>query len=465
MRLCGFSAPSNSKIDEFNDAAGHPADGITEADGGRGIRNEACHEEEIGLTDGHEAQDHDDHGTGGIAPSPQCAGQYMVYGIEEQEEDILPEEENAEGNDGGVCGKESHGTGGEEPQDQCQGSIHDDAEDQGSDGAFIGTLQLTGTDVLGHEGGGSHGHALDEEHDELVQLVVARPAGHAGRAEAVDVSLDEDIGKGRDDGLDTGGQAYLQDHAEHLGIDAAVMKGQPVNVMCAKKQQKDQCGGDELSNDGGQSDAKDAQMEDENEDEVQDNVDDAGQYEEVQGTSGVAHGTKNTGADVVDQESGDSGKVGAEVNAGVIHDIIRCGHEAQHHGNAEYAQNGEEHAADERCCHSGFHRSMQTFHVFAAKITADDHTGTDGEAIKEKDRHVYDHGGGTHGRQGLCADIVSHHNGIHGVVQHLENVTEHQGQRKQHDFLGDVSGGHIPGGALLFYRLALLHSRPPVYCV
>ena len=44
-----------------------------------------------------------------------------------------------------------------------------------------------------------------------------------------------------------------------------------------------------------------------------------------------------------------------------------------------------------------------------------------------------------------CPHEIPHHNGIHRIVQHLENIANHQWQGKFQDQPGNVAGSHVFG--------------------
>lgn len=94
-----------------------------------------------------------------------------------------------------VACKKAQGRIGKEHEKSCYDANDAKTQDNGRNGAFIGSLVFLGTDVLSHKGGGGHGHGLDGEHDELVNLVVAAPSGHGGGTKKVDIGLDKNVGK------------------------------------------------------------------------------------------------------------------------------------------------------------------------------------------------------------------------------------------------------------------------------
>ena len=382
----------------------------------------------------------------------------MVHAVKQEEEHVLAEEKRPVVDDIRVRGEESDGWWSEDPQDHSEADVQHEGHHHRRHGAFIGPLHLLGADVLRDEGRRSHGHTLDEEHDEGVELVVARPAGHAGRTEVVNVGLDENVRERGDDRLDTRRETDRQDLPEHLQFDAAVVKGQTIDVLRTKQQEQCEPCRDELRDDRRERHAEDAEVELQHEQEVEDNVYDGGQYQEVQWAARVTDRTQDAGADVVDEEAGDTREVGAEVGAGVGHDVVRSRHEIEHERYAEDADDGEEHTAYEGGGHGGLDGIVQPFHVFRTEIAADDDTGTDREAVEEEHRHVDDHRGRADRREGLGADVVADDDRVDGVVQHLEDVAEHQWQREKHDLLRDVARRHVTGGGFLFDSGTLLHK-------
>ena len=74
---------------------------------------------------------------------------------------------------------------------------------------------------------------------------------------------------------------------------------------------------------------------------------------------------------------------------------------------------------------------------------ADHHAGTGGQAHKEADKHIDDGAYGSHGGEGLVADEVTHHPGIHHIVHLLEHVAGQQRQCKGDDMPGNAALGHI----------------------
>ena len=82
---------------------------------------------------------------------------------------------------------------------------------------------------------------------------------------------------------------------------------------------------------------------------------------------------------------------------------------------------------------------MEFFIAFSAEEVADDDAGTNREAVEEEDEQVDDHGCGADSRKCLCADEIADNNGVNGVIQHLEYISEHKRQGEQENLFCNVA--------------------------
>ena len=123
-------------------------------------------------------------------------------------------------------------------------------------------------------------------------------------------------------------------------------------------------------------------------------------------------------------KSGNAGEVDPEIKRRVIENIVRRGHEVKHRLHVGYADNGKEHAENEGQRHGSLDRGMELLLFLCAETLPDHHAGTHGKPVEKEHQHIDDHGGGAHRGQCFRADKISHHDGVHRVVQHLEDVAE-----------------------------------------
>ena len=106
------------------------------------------------------------------------------------------------------------------------------------------------------------------------------------------------------------------------------------------------------------------------------------------------------------------------------------------HGlHIRHADDGEQHTETEGQRHGGLDRRVKLIFLLRAEPLPDHNAGTHGETVEEKHQHIDDHGGGAYRRQCLRTDKIAHHNGVHRVVHHLEDVAEQEWKRKQQKLL------------------------------
>ena len=308
-----------------------------------------------------------------------------------------------------------------------------------------------GSHILCHEGSSSHSHGKDRQHDELVQFVVTAPAGHDDGSKEIDIGLDKNIGKRGDDALDGRGQAHPENLAQEPPVQAQICKGKTVDIPGPQEDGHGGPGRDELGQDGGIGHTGNAPMESQDKEQVQEDVQDAGEDQEVQGPFRISHRPEDAAAHVVEEKAGDAGKVDSEVQRRLVEYIGRGLHETEHEIGAGQEKYGKQQTKGKGGPHGGLYGAVEQFVVFGSEIFADDHRSSDGEPIEEKYGHVGDHGGGTDGGQGLGPYEIPYDDGIHRIVQHLENIADHEGQGKFQDQAGNAARRHI-------FRLGMYHG-------
>lgn len=133
-------------------------------------------------------------GTWLLPAPPQRAGVDLIDAEEEIERRQQPQQQRAVGHHLGLAVEE----GGEIGRQQQDGH-----QQHGGDGhgqvqrlphASLGPLHITHAQILAHKGGGRQRQGLHRQDHQLVDLGVGCPAGHAVRAEVVDVALHEHVG-------------------------------------------------------------------------------------------------------------------------------------------------------------------------------------------------------------------------------------------------------------------------------
>ena len=195
--------PAVIEIQCFHNAGSRPADRVAKADHPWYIDHIMCYEIKVGLADGHKTDKHNNHWCPGISMSAQCSGQYVVYRIEQEEKGIDMKEYSPGTDNFRIGSKQPYRKIGKNEEEDCNHEIDQYRHAYGNFCSERRPFLISRADILAYERGGCHGKASDRKHDELVNLIIASPSGHDRRLKMVDIRLHKDIGKCRNDGLDS----------------------------------------------------------------------------------------------------------------------------------------------------------------------------------------------------------------------------------------------------------------------
>ena len=379
----------------------------------------------------------------------------MVDRVEDQEKCVHPDEEAPVVDDLIVARKKPGRRRREEDQHRGDGKCHADRHLKRPDRSPVRPVDPGRPDVLADKGRRGLPQRVDRQENERIELVVGPPPGHAAGAEAVDVGLDKDVGDRGDHGLNARRKADLHDKFENRKVDPKIVPGELIDVVRPGEQDKDHDRGDELRDDRRDRSARDAGLEDDDEDEIEDRVQDAREDQEIERPLRVPHRAQDAAAHVVDEEAQGTRKINFQVQFGLREHILRRLHEAQHEGHEEESRKCEEDAEQDRHGDGRLDGPVEFFHFPGAEVLADHHASADGEPIEKEDHDVDDHGRRADGRQGLLADEVADDDGVHRVVEHLEDVPQKERHGKCNQMGGDGAVRHIPdGGFFKFWHVS-----------
>ena len=166
-------------------------------------------------------------------------------------------------------------------------------------------------------------------------------------------------------------------------------------------------------------------------------------HEEDQRTGAVADGPEDAGEAVIhkgkDQTHEDDPHIGnGQIPDGFLHlhqGEEGMGEENEHHGDRQ----GEAQAAQ----HRGADLAAEGFIILRAVMIADQDAGAQGDAVEKENHQGHQRIGGAHSGQRLLADIAADDDAVHGVVEQLKQVPQHEGNRKPDQLRGHLAFGKI----------------------
>ena len=217
-----------------------------------------------------------------------------------------------------------------------------------------------------------------------------------------------------------------------------------------------QKGGDGLGDHRSRGGAGDAPLERHHKQQIHQDIQYAGEDQDLQRRPGIPDGPKDGAADVVAEQEDGAQKVDAEIGACRTHGLLRRADGPQHEGNEGNGQETDESAYHDGGQHRRLHGLVELVPVAAAEMGADDDTRADGDAVEEIDQRIADEGGAADGGQCGFSHEVAKDDTVHRVVELLEQIPQQKRHREKRQVLPDASVGHVGALAQAGHEACLL---------
>ena len=250
-------------------------------------------------------------------------------------------------------------------------------------------------------------------------------------------------------------------------MEAQMAEVEVERAFLLHQQGRDHAGGNGLADDGGQRDARHAHGEEDDEDEIQHHIDGARHGQTEQRPFGVAHGTQQRRAEVVQHGHGHPDEVDLEVEGGQVDDVLRAAHQLQQAPGREEAHHGQKEAADEAQRHRRLDGGVDALLVLCAETAGRDDVRAQRQAHEQVDQQVDECAVGAYGRQRRAARKTAHDHHVSRIEQQLQDTGCRQRQGKQDDLFQHRAAGQITGFGHLCHEssasfetsLILLHQN------
>ncbi len=421
--------------------ADEPCDRVCSEDHGD-IRDKVDHEGDIGDPEQTPDAQHDAHGDDSAARATENGGGSVGECHQAVEEGDHPGLPDAESHHLGGGAEQTDKRGGQEEDGQAYqlGKAH--REQKAGLGALLDPVILACSQVLTYKGGDGQGKAHDGEKAEALHLGVASATGHGGVTKGVDIGLDHQVGDGDDAVLYPTGKPHAEDLLQDGQVGAQLFQGEADHEFAAHQMGEAQDGAEGLANDGGGGGALDAPVKDGHEQKVQNHVDKRGEDEVIEGMAAVPQGLEDAVHSIVKYQGEQAGAVDSKVGNGVGKDVFRGAHPAENGRGEADAQDGQEDSRSQGKDHGGVDRLVHAILVPGPIVAGDDDAGPDEGALEEAHDKVTETAGRADGGQRVIAAEVAHHQGVHGVVHLLKEVSQKKGKGKPKQDLPDGSFGH-----------------------
>ena len=403
------------EIDEEDNAAEGPGDGVCPGDGGELI-DKLHRNGNVGHPEHTPAGKHGKHGDGCLA----CAPHHTGYAMGERKQEV--EKTNGAHMLNTVANGRCRFT---EKADQLRRKHigkyadqlrHDTAAYDAEGNALFHSGMLSCAKVLSHKGGEGLGKAGDRQEGKTLQLGVCAAAGHGSLAKAVDIGLHHHVGNGDDAVLHAGGDTVAEDLQETFLVKADLADTDPVRRVDTDDMQKAQQRADTLRNGSGNGGRADAKAQHSHKEHIQNDIDEGGEDQIIKGVLAVANSMENTYKNVVHDCKERAPEVVTKILDGLGKYLCRRSHPAQDGRRKRNTGNGQHYAGDQA---QGDGRMDGFFHsavLFRTESPGDDHTGAHGNAVKKADHHKDQTAGGADCGKGLVADVIAYTPCVEGII-------------------------------------------------
>ena len=297
-------------------------------------------------------------------------------------------------------------------------------------------------EVLPHVDG--HGVAKGGGGDlqDAVELVGGGISGHEDDVEAVDHALHDHAAHGDDHVLHRHRRAQRHQAQAEPDVRAQVLPADADETAAPEGAQADERRA-ALSDDRGDGRALHAHIEGGHEEQVQRDIDRAGEDHRQKRRPAIAHGAEDSRKEVEGHDHRQAPEDDAYVGKRGIDDGRGRFQHAQHEGREQLSGGGERHGADgrERACVAD--GAPQTRAVLRAKLLRHAHGEALRQPLNDGEHHPVEPVHRAQRRQRLEAEYAADDGRIRHGVELLEGVGHHQRQREREDEPQRAARGHV----------------------
>lgn len=249
--------------------------------------------------------------------------------------------------------------------------------------------------------------------------------------------------------MQRGGNADTEDRTEKTPMQLQMLRRESNACSRPHEHYENQDRRDPLCGDRCIGNAVNAHSEFQNQEQVEPRVQKCAEYQKQERQKRVSDCPEDAGADVVNQQSHNSGEIDCKIQPRFGSDFRRRIGETDGKGNERDSGKRHDYSQNQRHQQSGMDRVMDTIRFSRSVILRDDYACTAGKSRKESDHQIDDRADGADGRERFVADKVADDPCIDHVIELLKEISDHQRQRKHKDMAKDASFRHIDFGTML----------------
>ena len=175
-------------------------------------------------------------------------------------------------------------------------------------------------------------------------------------------------------------------------------------------------------------------MEGNDEDDIQNYVDNAGDNHEDQGPLGVSDSAKDRRSVVIDHQGRHPKEIDLDIQLREIDDVLRGADHVKHRPGQKHSQYDQDHAEEEAGHDTGMDRFDKVLFIMGTESLRRQNIGSDGEAHEKRYNQIDQRAVGSDGRQSLRSRETADNSRIRGVKKQLQDARSREWQGEAHDF-------------------------------
>ena len=310
--------------------------------------------------------------------------------------------------------------------------------------AVAHAVVLPRTEVLPRKGRDRNAQRVDRHPEHKVDLAVDAPRRDGAGAEAVHAALDENVADVVHGALGCSGHADGADGREHIAVQPQFFGPDvPGHSLGADDAPQRQRRAGYLAEYRGPRRARNAPAEHRDKHNVQRDIDERRRNQKVQRPLGIADGTQNICAHVVEHLGDHTQKVDAQIQRCIVQYFRRRTHQAHHRLSGQQAQHRQQRTQPHAEHQRRVYLAVNGVGIVGAPALGNDNARAAAQADEQAHQQIDKRAGCAHRCQRVGAHKVADDQSIRRVVQLLEQRTEPDGQKEQQQLFGDAAGQNI----------------------
>ena len=345
------------------------------------------------------------------------------------------------------------GIGDEEPDDGLGKEEADSGDKNGVEELQLQAAEEAGADtvffaraaVLSHQGGGGMTDVLLGHIGKVIDAACGGKGCHGVDTHGVHDGLNGDLAQLNGGLLHGAGPAVADGLFQQRGVKNEPAPAQLQHRDLPADIDQAEHAAERFAQHGGKGTALGAPIQHLNKEQVAADVQYRTDHQEVQRAFAVAQRTHGGGEEIIEEGE----QQPTEHDAQVVHsdgkDLFRHLQQTEQRICQDHTGQREHQGKDGACNGGGGDLTLHQPGVACPERRADKDACTQADTVDEQDRQRHQRVGGAHGGKGILAHEFADNDAVHGVIGQLEQVAQHEGDRKIDQQRCDRAGRHILG--------------------